>query len=417
MRIAVWHNLPSGGAKRALHHHVGGLIDRGHTVEAWCPDTAESVWAPLSDFATEHVVPFAAERARYGFVYRLIWPYADVVRQLWEADRHGRAVAGAIEGGRFDVLLAGGCRFHSAPPIARHAHLPSVLYLNEPCRALYEASPILPWRAPAPHELPPRPVPRLRALLKDRLRTAALRVQAREEYLSARAFDRILANSLFSRENILRAYGLEAHVCRLGVDTSLFRPTATGKERYVVGVGSAHEHKALERALMAVSMIPPLLRPALVWVANDRNAEYQLRVEQLARELAVELSIRLSLSDTDLVEVLSRARVMLFLPKLEPFGLAPLEANACGTAVVGIAEGGLRETICYGVNGVLAESKEPEAVAAALMPFLESDDLASRMGTSARRHVEAVWSWKGAVDSLERHLSDVANDSARRAAG
>ena len=37
MRIAVWHNLLSGGAKRALHDHVRGLVMRGHHVESWSP--------------------------------------------------------------------------------------------------------------------------------------------------------------------------------------------------------------------------------------------------------------------------------------------------------------------------------------------------------------------------------------------
>jgi hypothetical protein len=32
MKIAVWYNLPSGGAKRALYYHVRGLVERGHTV-------------------------------------------------------------------------------------------------------------------------------------------------------------------------------------------------------------------------------------------------------------------------------------------------------------------------------------------------------------------------------------------------
>jgi len=41
MRIAVWHNLPSGGAKRALYDHVRGLVDRGHSIESWCLPTSD----------------------------------------------------------------------------------------------------------------------------------------------------------------------------------------------------------------------------------------------------------------------------------------------------------------------------------------------------------------------------------------
>ena len=57
MRVAVWHNLPSGGAKRALRGHVEGLIARGHHVEAWCPPLADRSFIPFEDLIPEHVVP------------------------------------------------------------------------------------------------------------------------------------------------------------------------------------------------------------------------------------------------------------------------------------------------------------------------------------------------------------------------
>ena len=38
---------------------------------------------------------------------------------------------------------------------------------------------------------------------------------------------------------------------------------------------------------------------------------------------------------------------MLYAPRLEPFGLAPLEANACGLPVIAVPEGGVRETVVH----------------------------------------------------------------------
>ena len=37
MRIALWHNLPPGGGKRAFYDQVAGLVKLGHYVESWCP--------------------------------------------------------------------------------------------------------------------------------------------------------------------------------------------------------------------------------------------------------------------------------------------------------------------------------------------------------------------------------------------
>src|SRR6476661_1529861 len=100
MRIAVWHNLPSGGGKRALYYHVRGLLERGHTVEVWCPPTADRSYLPLSTLVPEHIVPLAwrptvpASRAR-----RVVIAATDVRRKLAAMDRHCRQCAAAINQG------------------------------------------------------------------------------------------------------------------------------------------------------------------------------------------------------------------------------------------------------------------------------------------------------------------------------
>src|SRR6476620_3082634 len=68
MRIAIWYNLPSGGAKRALYRHVRGLLERGHEVEAWCPPSANRDFLPLADLIPEHVRPLdgAVDASRYA---------------------------------------------------------------------------------------------------------------------------------------------------------------------------------------------------------------------------------------------------------------------------------------------------------------------------------------------------------------
>jgi hypothetical protein len=56
MKIAVWHDLPSGGSKRALYQQIQGLITRGHQVECWCPSTADSRYLPLNTLCPEHTL-------------------------------------------------------------------------------------------------------------------------------------------------------------------------------------------------------------------------------------------------------------------------------------------------------------------------------------------------------------------------
>src|SRR5436190_10109632 len=244
MKIAVWHNLQSGGGKRALHQQVKGLVERGHIVESWCPPTVDASYLPLSPIAVEHVrpldLPSPPKRAlSHTFAHARL-----LRRRLRALEDHARLCAREIESRGFDLIYAAPCIFVRTPAIARHTRLPTALYLQEPYRPLYEALPELPWLA-----LPPMERVSLRGCVRrvtDYVYVRALRIQAREEVASARAFTSILVNSLFSRESIIRAYGIDTKVCYLGIDTSLFVDRRLPREDFVVGIGSFTPPKRID---------------------------------------------------------------------------------------------------------------------------------------------------------------------------
>jgi glycosyltransferase involved in cell wall biosynthesis len=107
-----------------------------------------------------------------------------------------------------------------------------------------------------------------------------------------------------------------------------------------------------------------------------------------------------------LVHLLSSAIALLYTPRLEPFGLAPLEANACGTPVVAVAEGGVRESLTDGDNGILVADARPETIAAALLRLLDEPELARHLRTRCRNAVVARYSEATAIDRIERALAD-----------
>ena len=161
-------------------------------------------------------------------------------------------------------------------------------------------------------------------------------------------------NSYFSRESVSRAFGMVARICYLGIDTSLFQNLNLERQRFVVSVGSFTYNKRVDLAVEALALLPQP-RPPLVWISNSRDADYQNEVERLAESLGVDLRVRLAVSDADLVTTLNQAALFIYTSRLEPFGLAVLEANACGLPVVAVAEGGVRETVKDGFNGFLVE--------------------------------------------------------------
>ncbi len=71
--------------------------------------------------------------------------------------------------------------------------------------------------------------------------------------------------------------------------------------------------------------------------------------------------------------------------------------------MVGIAEGGIRETIADGVNGFLVDP-EAKKIARAVKRLLDSPSLARQMGAQAMARVQRNWNVGGCVDRLEAML-------------
>jgi len=250
------------------------------------------------------------------------------------------ACAAEIDRGGFDIVLVTSCVNLLVSPIGRYLKTPKVLYLQEPNRQYYEALDESPWAGPTPAG---DFSPSLARLTLDSLKRQHGRLFMREELDNGRHYDRILANSFFSRESILRAYGLDSDVCYLGVETDFFKPTNESIQNYVIGLGSLNRHKGAKLAIQSLALIPAGQRPKLLWIGNSSGDTNAAELTGMAKKAGVEFEVKIMVKDAELISYLSRAMAMVYSSRLEPFGLAPLEANACGTPVIALAEGGVRE--------------------------------------------------------------------------
>jgi L-malate glycosyltransferase len=107
--------------------------------------------------------------------------------------------------------------------------------------------------------------------------------------------------------------------------------------------------------------------------------------EHLAWQLGVNQHVEF-LGKQDHVERLIRlAHVLLMPSRMESFGLAALEAMACGVPAVGTRVGGVPELITAGEDGFLEEVGDIGSQSARVAELLTDDALQSRMGEAARR--------------------------------
>jgi glycosyltransferase involved in cell wall biosynthesis len=408
MKISVWHNLPFCGGFRQVYYHVRGLAARGHFIHAWRPDTPSC--AGLSDLVSETIIPYTISAKAWpkGKFRQSLWLLQNTRMQIEALQRHCQQVALDAERAGLDVAFVNSSIPDRMSPLAQYFPFPSAVYLGEPRRELYEAQYGAHWLAIPPPKRPLGSPAYWKWWLEDHIELYARRLKAKEEYDNAKAYDAILVNSLYSRECVLRAYGLESKVCYLGIDTDLFRPLPVTRENFVVGLGSISRKKGIDRALKALATIQTDKRPALVWIGNAMEPAYLAELQRLAESLNVVFDHKIMVPEQELVESLNRAALMLYTSRLEPFGLAPLEANACETPVVAIAEGGVRESIQHGVNGLLVPEDNPEMLGAAVMELIDDPQKAREMGRRAREHVKAHWNWESAIDRIEQHLARLA---------
>src|SRR6185369_436520 len=86
--------------------------------------------------------------------------------------------------------------------------------------------------------------------------------------------------------------------------------------------------------------------------------------------------------------ILPAAKVMLLPSDAESFGLAALEAMACGVPVIGTSAGGLPEVVEDGKNGFLRPVGDVDGMARAAVELLSDPARWSRFSAEARRRAE-----------------------------
>ncbi len=407
MRIAVWHNLKGGGAKRALYEQAKRLAAWGHAIETWCPETADTEFLPLSHFGKRRVLPLARVSSHTAY-FPGTRSASETYNAIESMRAHCAACAAEINAAQFDVVLVASCYQTAAAPLGHYLKTPSLLFLMEPRRALYEADPLWPWSAPKRTASHAKGLRHAKRLIENAMNVHALRVQAREERANAAAHAAIATCSSFAREAIMRAYGLDARVIPCGVDTHFFRPGPTAEvEPYVLGLGHFHPVKRVDLAITALAALPKSCRPILKWMGNLAGDNYLAMCQRLAADSGVGFEPIRAAGDAMVLRHLQKARLLLFTSRLEPLGLAPLEAGACGRPVVAIAEGGPRETILHEQTGLLVGNADPHLLGEAVKALWLDPARANAYGHAARQHVETHWQWEPHVRQLEALLSDI----------
>ena len=134
------------------------------------------------------------------------------------------------------------------------------------------------------------------------------------------------------------------------------------------------------------------------------NLQWKSYLEKLAHRLKVKLKILILISDDELVQLYNQARLVVYAPYLEPFGLVPLEAMSCGTPVVAVKEGGVRESVKHEYNGVLTE-RDQYSFAHKITELLQDKQKTEKLVDNSIKQVKEFWTLKHSGKRLLNHLN------------
>jgi glycosyltransferase involved in cell wall biosynthesis len=195
---------------------------------------------------------------------------------------------------------------------------------------------------------------------------------------SADWVDSFAANSTAVRQRIRDFYDRDAEVIHPPIDTDFFTPREPqpDAEPYVFAISRFIAYKRTDLAIEAAA------RAGLpIVVAGSGPLEDELRAT--AARVGADARFEIQPSDERLRELYRGAAVLVF-PALEDLGMIPVEAQACGTPVVGLDEGGTRDTVVPGKTGLRVKEQTVDAFAEAIQAIVaDPPDPAE-----CRRHAE-----------------------------
>jgi starch synthase len=228
------------------------------------------------------------------------------------------------------------------------------------------------------------------------------------------------------------AYGVPARkIARIGnpVDTGTWRPRDRAAARRELGIPAdarvvawhgrvALHHKGIDVLLDAWRLMTAAGRHGdgrLLLVGSGQDgAEVDRRIAE--RGLASVVRVDRYVHDPGVLSGhLAAADVYAFCSRHEGFAVAPLEAMACGLALVASDVAGVRDVLPRGEEsgGVVVAREDPAALAAALSRLLDDEPLRRELGRRARATVERDFSLQAVGARLRAVLCGGGGDGER----
>lgn len=183
------------------------------------------------------------------------------------------------------------------------------------------------------------------------------------DFAAAQRPNAYIANSKYTQQKIQMYYRRESTIVYPPINTTFFTPSfakaSDGKPPYLLCVGRLTPEKHFDQVIAVAEKLQIPL------VIAGTGSEYKR-----LRAMAGKYTSLVGRVDRESLRELYRNARAFVQPGVEDFGMASVEALACGTPVIALAEGGASEIVTNGVHGVLYQECLPETLGEAIRQFL-----------------------------------------------
>lgn len=159
---------------------------------------------------------------------------------------------------------------------------------------------------------------------------------------AAQRVDRMIAISKTVQSRIKKYYKRDSDVIYPPVEVKAIQEVTkiNRKENWFLYLGRVETYKGVELAIRAAHEARVPLK--IAGIGDDLN-----RMKDLVKQLNAKGYVKFLgfVSEEEKLELLSKAKALIFPVRGEDFGIVPVEANAAGTPVIAYRDGGVIETI------------------------------------------------------------------------
>ena len=160
--------------------------------------------------------------------------------------------------------------------------------------------------------------------------------------------------------------------------------------------------RSVKRAPLVIEVFSRVINEVPARLLMVGEGPDHARAVKLAGELGVSAEVSFLDSILDLPPYLAAADLFVLTSEMESFGLAVLEAMACGTPAVAFNIGGLPEVIDNGVDGILVEPGNTDSMVEAIIRLLKDRTIREQMSQNAIKKPREKFEFHEIVSKYER---------------